>query len=314
MDPRFYHHNLHLKSISAFKKFDPNLGRLKGQPYVYYSNIINELPVDVPGVYTLGGGRQIGKTTLLKQWMLKLLEKEKIPANNIAFISGELVDDHHVLYSLLEEQIHQMSEQQKLFLIIDEVTYIKDWDKAIKYAADINLLHNVTLLITGSDLLLMQKAKMRFPGRRGISDQVDFHLNALSFREVLKLKLNIQQDSKLLELKSEVLLQEFYRYLEHGGYLTAINDIAKYNEIKIATLKTYSEWIRGDILKNNKQEGYLKEIITAILKKSGSQVTWNALAKDLSIDSPKTIADYLELLSNMDAVFIQSATYHLIKT
>jgi predicted AAA+ superfamily ATPase len=36
-------------------------------------------------------------------------------------------------------------------------------------------------------------------------------------------------------------------------------------------------------------------------------VTWNSLVKELSIDHPKTVADYMELLVSMDAVFIQPA-------
>ena len=69
---------------------------------------------------------------------------------------------------------------------------------------------------------------------------------------------------------------------------------------------TYSDWIRGDMIKHGKQEHYLREIIGAIIKRYGSQVTWNALSRDLSIDHPKTVADYVELLA-MDAAFIQAA-------
>ena len=49
------------------------------------------------------------------------------------------------------------------------------------------------------------------------------------------------------------------------------------------------------------------EILGAIINRYGSQLTWNALAGDLSIDHPKTVADYIELLASMDAVFIQPA-------
>lgn len=37
------------------------------------------------------------------------------------------------------------------------------------------------------------------------------------------------------------------------------------------------------------------------------QPTWNSLAQDLSIDHPKTVSDYVDLLATMDAVFIQPA-------
>jgi predicted AAA+ superfamily ATPase len=103
------------------------------------------------------------------------------------------------------------------------------------------------------------------------------------------------------------LFIEFENYLIHGGFLTAINDLAQHQQILPATLATYSDWIRGDVLKRNKRENYLLEILAAIINRYGSQLTWNALAGDLSIDHPKTVADYIELLVSMDAVFVQPA-------
>lgn len=73
------------------------------------------------------------------------------------------------------------------------------------------------------------------------------------------------------------------------------------------TLNTYSDWIRGDMIKRGKQEHYLREILATIIKRYNTQVTWNALARDLSIDHPATVADYAALLVTMDALFIQAA-------
>lgn len=59
--------------------------------------------------------------------------------------------------------------------------------------------------------------------------------------------------------------------------------------------------------KRGKQEQYLREVLEGILRRYASQVTWNGLAKDLSIDHPATIAEYLSLLERMDAVLINPA-------
>ena len=231
--------------------------------------------------------------------MAKLLEN-KIPPSAIAFFSGELIDDFHALLRILQMQLADMQTHKCKYLILDEVTYIKDWDKAIKYAADAGLLEDVILILTGSDSILIQQARMRFPGRRGLAAETNFHLYPLSFREVLTLK-------KKLNSSIDGLFEEFNNYLIHGGYLTAINDFAANGTISNATLTTYSDWVRGDMLKRGKQEHYLCEILSAIIKRYNSQVTWNALARDLSIDHPKTVADYAELLASMDALFIQPA-------
>lgn len=300
MDPRFLAHNTHLLDPKRFNESDPQLRLLQQQPYVHIPALLQQLPATIPGIYTLGGGRQIGKTTLLKQWMAKLLT-DGTPPTAIAFFSGELIDDHHTLLRLLETQLGTMPTTALRYIIVDEVTYIRDWDKAIKYAADAGLLEQVILVITGSDLILMQEARIRFPGRRGKADIVNFHLYPLSFREAVNLTVGTQ------EIEIDELFEAFQRYLLHGGYLTAINDLALHNRILPATLATYSDWVRGDMVKRGKQEHHLQEILTGIIKRYNSQISWNALAQDLSIDHPATVADYVNLLESMDVLFIQSA-------
>lgn len=317
MDIKFVVHNSHLDDPGAFVDRDPQLQRLKKQKYVYHSPIIKQLPTTIPGIYTVGGGRQIGKTTLLKQWMLLLLE-QKIAPQAIAFFSGEMIDDHHVLLNLIQNHLESTSlviTSTKLrYLIIDEVTYIRDWDKAIKYAADAGLLENIVLVLTGSDLVLIQEARMRFPGRRGLASQVDFHLYPLTFRETIVLKnfdlakiITTKRTDDITEDDLDELYKLFNDYLKHGGYLTAINDWAISGSINLVTLRIYSDWIRGDMLRRGKQEHYLCEILSAIIKRYCTQVSWHTLAHDLSIDHHKTVADYVNLLSSMDVTFIQAA-------
>jgi len=75
MDIRFLPHNAHLATGAAeFAARDPHLRRLAGQPLVYNSPLLERLP-GREGIFTITGGRQIGKTTLLKQWMARLLHQ-----------------------------------------------------------------------------------------------------------------------------------------------------------------------------------------------------------------------------------------------
>jgi predicted AAA+ superfamily ATPase len=158
-------------------------------------------------------------------------------------------------------------------------------------------------IITGSDLMLMQQARLRFPGRRGKSSQVDFHYFPISFREFVHLKYNSRDKSEEIGL----LFQAFDEYLVHGGFLTAINDIAIRGDVLQATLQTYSDWIRADCTRGGKSEHNLRDFLGGILLTYGSQVTWHSLSQHLSIEHPKTTQDYAETLQSMDALFIQHA-------
>jgi len=70
MDIRFLPHNLHLEGLDVFTQQDPNFRALTRQKLVHKSSILGHLPEGNPGIYTITGGRQIGKTTLLKQWAM----------------------------------------------------------------------------------------------------------------------------------------------------------------------------------------------------------------------------------------------------
>ena len=315
MDPRMLPHNIHLEAPEAFARLDPHLRQLEKLPLVHRSELISRIPRREPGIYTVSGGRQVGKTTLLKQWVAQLIEN-KIDPTNIFYLTGELIDDHHSLVRLVTEVLNEMSTRNIRYLIVDEVTYIRGWDKGIKYLADAGLLENVVLILTGSDIAVIRESRMRFPGRRGQAETVDFHLYPLSFYEYIKLKdILTKEELSILEHTEAIpsvetlarLLKEFENYLIHGGFLTAINDMARYQRILPATFATYSDWIRGDVLKRNKREGYLREILAAIIKRYGSQITWNNLVQDLSIDHPKTVSDYMELLASMEAAYVQPA-------
>jgi uncharacterized protein len=174
----------------------------------------------------------------------------------------------------------------------------------------------VILVLTGSDSVVIHEARERLPGRRGRGDLVDFHLYPLSFADHVRLvrALPASRVDDLVGAATDATAREvaalhaaFERYLHHGGYLTAINDLARDGRIARSTLATYSDWIRGDVMKRGKSERSLREVLTSAVRRQGSQVTWNALAKELSIDHPATVADYVDLLVRMDVLFVQPA-------
>lgn len=319
MDPRLLIHNTHREGWDAFRQADPHLRRLSTHALVWEHALLDRLPTREAGVYTLGGARQVGKSTLLKQWIARLVRAEHDP-RAIAFFSGELIDDHHVLHRWLAEELTAMPSAGLRFLLVDEVSYVKRWDRAVKFLADAGALDQAVVLLTGSDLGLIREVRTFLPGRRGKATEVDFHLHPLTWLETCSLKgLLDRRESDLLtaergfdprELGTDAWARcwrSLEEFLVHGGFLTALNDFHEDATISPATLAIYSDWIRGDFLKRGKSEAYLREVLAALAARLGSHLSWNALARDLSIDHPATVADYVDLLERMDAVFIQRA-------
>jgi hypothetical protein len=310
MNELFELHNTHWESSTTFAKRDVHLRRLAKLTYVFRNDkLIHSLGFGVPGIYTIGGGRQIGKSTFMKQWMHELINAG-INARSLVFLTGEGIDDHHQLFSVVADLLKQMppsapkknSNLPLRYMVIDEVTYIKNWDRGIKALADAGILEDVFLVLTGSDLVLMKEARMTFPGRRGRAYPADFHIYPLSFRDYVRLC-----HSKLDIMNIPELFQAFEAYLTHGGYLTAMNDQAEIGHIHPATYMTYADWIRGDFLKREKSEESLKDFLKAIFKTYGTQITWNALSHHTAISHPNTLQNYAETLASMEAIFIQHA-------
>lgn len=280
--------------------------------------LLDDLAGLPPGIYTIGGGRQVGKTTLVKQLMARLLRAGHAP-ECLTYVTGELIRDAEDFHSVLRGLA--TPEDRTHCLIVDEITFVRDWAKIVKVLADDGTLDRTVLIITGSDLVVMQDALTQLPGRRGVADEVDFRYLPLDFATFAKLRGRLPTAmvdaiaagavaDPLPDLTHPVLgalEEEFIAYHRCGGYLSAINDLEANGVIGLATLRTYSDWIRGDVLRHGKGDHYLREVLDAILRRTTSQITWNALARDLSIDHPRTVADYVGLLERKDVAFVAPA-------
>lgn len=311
-------HNFFKDSTERFLREDPSLRRAAKQPFTYISPLIHSLNFQQPGVFMLTGGRQVGKTTLLKQWIVKLLTDGSIAPDRIIFMAGELIrDDAQLRHDITAELTDQKGMH---IIIIDEVNYVKNWDKTVKFLADSGALDQTVLLLSGSDSAILREAMKRFAGRRGKASQVDFVFHPLSFTETVLLKepslkhvveacRNCGSIVDTPEYSQNLTRLEslFDEYLQHGGYLTAIADWMQLGKVESATFRTYADWLRGDILKHNKQEKYLFEVLRGILRTYASQISWVSLSKDLSIEHHKTISDYVSILEDMHAVRIMEA-------
>jgi predicted AAA+ superfamily ATPase len=320
-DPRLLAHNLQWQGREAFLQQDPLLRRLRQQSLQHAPALIERLPLGIPGIYTLVGGRQVGKSTLLKQAMQRLLVGKRAAPTQLAYVTCEPFADAEDLRSALDDLLSRFAEDSPAWLFLDEVTYVDGWDRTIKFLADAGRFERVFVLLTGSDRILIEDSMKRLPGRRGRAALHDFHLRPLSFAEFCTLRGRVDR-RRLLALASAPIAEpppataleaiaaltgECHAYHLTGGFLPAINDLERDGEVAPVTFRTYADWIRGDLLRLDRNERYLREVVSSISIRQGSQVTWNALAKTLSIDHPKTVADYVGILERMDAVVVVPA-------
>lgn len=324
MKDDFYVHNLFWKGLKDYEQLDPQLSRLQQLSFVHDSPLIHDIPLLTPGIYIITGGRQVGKTTTLKLIIRQLLWEQRISPQQLYYLPCDTISDFSQLLFEIEE-FRQSLDPGPFVLFVDEITYVKDWERAIKSLADAGFFTRGSIVITGSDTYLLKQAMMAFPGRRGEANQHDFHLHPLSFHayvtltdpalsELLKpFHSAFQDDFGMPQVVApphgavRALQTAFNDYLVTGGYLLAINHYSREKTIASAVYRTYLQWIIGDMLKRGKNEAFLKEIVRALYPRLSKQITWHALTQELSIDHHQTVMDYIQLLSRMDVVLVLSA-------
>lgn len=290
------HNRFHEAGLKGFQQSDPHLRALSQLTHQYASAWWHDLSLQSPGIYILTGGRQIGKSTSCKLLIAHCLQKKLFQSKNILYLPCDEIFDAKELSTKVRFFLENTNDENFL-LIIDEVTFVKDWERVIKALADEGYFRQGLCILTGSDTLILKEAAMSFPGRRGNADQVDFHIYPLTFSEYV----NLIHEKTTPSIKK--LSDYFNGYLQCGGYLRAINDFAAHKKILPATFLIYEQWIRGDFLKHNKREDILLSLLQALFSIGVSQASYATITQKMGLVSKDTVIDYCELLERMDVLF-----------
>lgn len=291
MFEEYSQHNLHLAGINHFLESDPQLLILKGLKYVHPLDWWHEIDWERPGIYLLTGGRQVGKSTSTKLLIKDLLMTKRFLPQEIFYLPCDQIEHHRELAQIIRSFFSSLArEKNRFLLVIDEVTYVKEWDRAIKALADEGWFRTGFCVVTGSDSMILKEAMNRFPGRRGEADKTDFHLRPLGFREYRDL---VQQTPG----------EAFESYLRCGGHLRAVNDFHQHGEVRQATYAVFEQWIRGDFEKRGKSSRHLMGILKMIVETLGSQVTYSHLAHRMGEITLPTFLDYCDHLERLDLLF-----------
>jgi len=168
---------------------DPKIQILEKAIIKWTPEIINEFDLTKDVVYSLRGPRQTGKTTLTKIIIKKELETKN--QNAIFYFSCDLiVSNAKELEEIINTYIDwadKITTDRKL-IIIDEISEVKNWEKAIKRIIDQKSNNNKTFILTGSHSIDIYKSVEKLPGRRGEDAGTHTHkvFYPMSFREYVK--------------------------------------------------------------------------------------------------------------------------------
>ncbi|MFT4326085.1 MAG: ATP-binding protein [Candidatus Woesearchaeota archaeon] len=229
----------------------------------------------------LTGLRRVGKTTILLQYIEKLLISTK--PESILFVNLDtfaLLE--YTIHDIIEEyrKIHKKSTEEFFYLFLDEVTSKPDFEKELKSLYDVD---NVKIICTSSIATMMRDKKARLTGRT-----ITIEIMPLTFTEFLTFKeVTVSKSDKSK-------LEGYFRdYLRIGGMpqyvLTEKEDYLN---------ETVQNIIHKDIISqyNISSERVIKELFVLLCERIGKTISYSKLANTLSIsiDSVKRYIGYFE--------------------
>ena len=189
----------------------------------------------------------------------------------------------------------------RLYVFLDEISFVRQWQRGVKALADQGRLKNVTLLLTGSNLIDIRGGAERMPGRRGKLAKVDFEQLPMTFPEFVHLtesSIELTDFDGLMYYK-DLLLRRFEEYLVSGGFPLSVNLFYARGHISSYVYQLYLSWIEGDIGRAGKLERNLYQIMSRVLAHISTGVSWYKLARESGIASHATVQEYLEILERM---------------
>lgn len=227
-------------------------------------------------------------------------------------------------------------DAEELYIFLDEVTSLEDWNLELKYLADLGVTAKAPIVATGSSAFGLKTKAELLPGR-GLEGN-EYYFKPLCFRSFVIQSIDYIQrkvspefaDSlqnlkktlgsavieslELEEIKAKAnLVAPFKKELEYlfriylitGGFPRAINYYLENKKLDPVLAEIFIRNVLGDMAKHRKQEILTRQILYSIIEKYGSRYSFSNLAREIE-STHATVIDYLEFL---EGAFILSVLY-----
>jgi len=253
----------------------------------YLSLLENNLENEYIVFFT--GLRRVGKTTLMKLIIKRLIVKGINPANILYFSVDDYLLNNYSFFEILDnyKQINKLKVDEKIYVFFDEVTHQSDFYQQLKNLYD---KYNMKIFATSSSSSLLRDKKAHLTGR-----SITIEVKPLDFEEY-KIFKNIN-----LMKKDNILNESYFKdYLQEGGLPeNVLNPNREY------LMNLVDDIIQKDIaayhgLKNHQ---LLRDFFSLLMERSGKQFSINKIANILQI-SPDTARRYLRYFEDVYLIYL----------
>lgn len=248
---------------------------------------------DTEFIKVITGIRRCGKSSILKLFMEKILEKDNTA--NIIYMNFESfefddIKDYKDMYKKIQEKI---KKQKKNYIFLDEVQRVEEWEKCVN---SLTVDFDTDIYITGSNAYLLSSELSTYLSGR----YIEIKMLPLSFKEFLDFS-NFKKDSSLDE--------KFNEYLKYGGMPSVIK-LNNENDLYENAIKgIYNTVFMKDVIEKNKlvDAMLLEKVLKFLMSNIGSLISSKKIADYLTSQGTKvthnTIINYLTMLENAYIIY-----------
>ncbi len=156
-------------------------------------------------IKVLLGQRRAGKSFVLRMIIKKLIKVDKVPRQNIIYINKDInvfnfIENAKILSNVINEYHKELNPKGKIYIFIDEVQEIKNWEKYINSLSQ-DYTQEYEIFISGSNSKLLSGELSTYLSGRYIT----INIYPFSFREYLGF------------YKKEASKENYINYLLMGG-------------------------------------------------------------------------------------------------
>lgn len=256
------------------------------------------------------GTRRSGKTTILFEIIDYLINEQQVDRNNIFFIKAddERVNKKELITTAIEEYYKWKNPKGKIFVFIDEIQELPEWQKTLKRIYDLDQEHK-KIFISGSNAsLLKEELSYLLTGRFAYFELFPFSFNEFLKANDIHIKNEVDHIKKKHELRNLLPI-----YVEYGGFPEIV--LEKDTDRKDELLRFYFESILyRDIVKrkNIRNVEKLDRLVKWYLQNISAYANYEKVGKicDLSTD---TVGEYTRFLEDAYLIFAINILAYSVK-
>lgn len=266
--------------------------------------------IDRKEIISILGARRSGKTTLLFEIIDYLINEKKINRNNIIFIKADddRVDKKELINIAIDEYYKWKNPKGKIFVFIDEIHEIPEWQKTLKRIYDLEQ-KNKKIFISGSNAsLLREELSYLLTGRFAY-----FELFPFTFKEYLRANnITIKNETDIIKHKN-TLRNLLTTYIEYGGFPEIV--LEKDKERREELIGFYFESILyRDIVKRKSIRNVekLDRLVKWYLQNISAYANYDKLGTFCGL-STDTVGEYTRYLEDAYLIFAINILAYSIK-